>query len=169
MKKYAYIIPCVIGMFLYSCSSDDMNNNSNPIVNPDPTDEIKVESEWEPSTIQLIKIIPIYTLDYPHTANCKKDFLQLLSNNTAKYYRYENTACDETKYENAFVRAENSVSLNVLGYQIKGTITAETDSKMEVTSDISQYTPIIKVMYPEYEQYLEVLEGGTVKLTLNKK
>ena len=128
-----------------------------------------VKSEWEPSTIQLIKFVPIYTGEYPHTENCTKDFLQLLSNNTAKFFRYENNDCAVTEYANAFQRSGNNVNLNIMGYQISGTITAETDTKMEISSDISQYTPLIKAMLPEFEQYLSMLEGGTVKLTLNKK
>lgn len=90
MKKYLYLTLISFGMMFYSCGSDDTKNNPNPIENPDENQPVEVVSEWEPSTIQLIKIIPLYTLDYPHTANCTKDFLQLFSNNTAKFLRYEN-------------------------------------------------------------------------------
>ena len=43
------------------------------------------------------------------------------------------------------------------------------ETKMEISSDISQYAQLISTLYPDYAQYLSVLEGGTVKLTLNKK
>lgn len=169
MKKYLYLTLISFGMMFYSCGSDETKNNPNPIENPDENQPVEVVSEWEPSTIQLIKIIPLYTLDYPHTANCTKDFLQLFSNNTAKFLRYENAECKETEYDNAFTRNGNNVSLTVLGYQISGTISAETETKMEISSDISQYAQLISTLYPDYVQYLSVLEGGTVKLTLNKK
>ena len=83
--------------------------------------------------------------------------------------RYENAECKETEYENAFTRNGNNVNLTILGYQISGTISAETETKMEISSDISQYAQLISTLYPDYAQYLSVLEGGTVKLTLNKK
>ena len=45
----------------------------------------------------------------------------------------------------------------------------ETSTTMEIQSDISEYIPYIKIMFPEYEAYLDMLDGATVKLILDKK
>ena len=173
MKKCLFLSIIAFGLLFASCSSDDSPADVPVKENPDdpnnPGDNVTVKSEWEPTKIQLIKIVPVYTVDYPHSAGCTKDYLQLLSNNTAKFFHYAETTCDLTEYANAFLRNGNNVSLNIQGYQISGTITTETDTNMVIESDISEYVPIIKAMFPEYEQYLSVLEGGTVKLSLNKK
>jgi len=170
MKKYLFLSIIAFGLLFASCSSDNSSNETEiPDNTPDPNQPVTVKSEWEPAKIQLIKIVPVYTVDYPHSAGCTKDYLQLLSNNTAKFFHYEEQDCKTTTYENAFQRNGNNVSLNITGYQISGTITTETDTNMVIESDISEYVPLIKAMFPEYEQYLSVLEGGTVKLSLNKK
>lgn len=170
MKKYLLLSILSVALLFASCGSDDANkNNDNVNPNPDPTQPVTVKSEWNPTTIKLVKIITLQEIAYPHTANCTKDYLQLLSNNTAKFYRYQNANCTVTEYADAFKRTGNNVSLNMLGYQINGVIATETDTYMEVHSDISEYVPLIKAQFPEYEQYLSLLEGGTVKLSFNKK
>ena len=160
MKKYLFLSIITLSLLFSSCGSSDDPKN----------EEVETpQGEWIPQQIQLIKIVPVYTVDYPHTAGCSKDFLQLLADNTSKFFHYEGTNCEETEYENAFQRNGNNVSLNMQGYQINGTITTETETNMVIESDISEYVPVIEAMFPEYEQYLSVLEGGTVKLSLNRK
>ncbi|WLD23852.1 hypothetical protein NU10_00185 [Flavobacterium dauae] len=159
MKKYLLLSIITLG-FLFSCGSSD-DSKKEEVQTP--------QGKWVPQQIQLIKIVPVYTVAYPHTAGCTKDFLQLSTDNTAKFFHYEGSSCEETEYENAFQRSGNNVSLNIMSYQISGTITTETETNMVIESDISEYVPIIKAMFPEYEQYLSALEGGTVKLSLNKK
>lgn len=118
---------------------------------------------------QLIKIIPLYTMNYPHSVGCTKDYLQLMSDDTAKFFHYAETTCEITEYGQAFQRTGNDVTLNVMGYSIKGKVTSETSTSMEIQSEISEYIPYIKAMFPEYESQLALLEGGTVKLLLTKK
>ena len=157
-------------MLATSCGSDDSKtDNINPENPNNPNQPVTVKSEWEPKTIKLVKVIPLQTIDYPHTSGCTKDYLQLMSDNTAKFYHYEEADCKITEYANAFQRSGNNVTINVLGYSIKGEIKTETETYMEIHSDISEYIPLIEAQFPQYEQYLSMLEGGTVQLALNKK
>src|SRR5690606_13665938 len=158
-EKISFFSIITLG-FLFSCGSSD-DSKKEEVQTP--------QGEWVPQQIQLIKIVPVYTVAYAHTAGCTKDFLQLSTDNTAKFFHYEGSSCEETEYANAFQRNGDNVSLNRQGYQISGTITTETDTNMVIESEIAEYVPIIKAMFPEYEQYLSVLEGGTVKLSLAKK
>lgn len=159
MKKFLFLFILSAGLLFTSCGSDDKKD---PPVNT-------TQGKWEPTTIQMVKVMPLYTLDYPHTQSCPKDYLEFKANNNAVFFRHETANCTITEYENAFQQSGNNVSLNVLGYQINGAITAQTDTAMEIQSDISAYIPLIKAQFPEYEQYLSVLEGGTVKLSFIKK
>lgn len=161
MKKFLFLTILSAGLFFTSCGSDDSKKEENEVVTK--------PGDWEPTTIQLVKVVPLQTIDYPHTANCTKDYLQLSADNKAIFFRYEGTDCTVTQYADAFQRTGNNVSLNVLGYKIDGTIAAETATNMEIQSDISEYIPLIKTQFPEYEQYLSLLEGGTVKLSFVKK
>ena len=172
MKKYLFLTILSAGLLFASCGSDDSgkSDNGNTPENPEnPGQPVTVKSEWEPKTIKLVKIVPLYTLDYPHTSGCTRDYLQLMSDNTAKFFHYEGTDCKVTEYGQAFQRSGNNVTVNVMGYEIKGVVKAETDAYMEIHSDISEYIPLIKAQFPQYEQYLSVLEGGTVILSLDKK
>lgn len=174
MKKLFYITFLSLGFLITSCGSDDASTTKDPIKEENPNlqpDPVTVTAEWEPTTIALQTLIPLPfgDLAYPHTENCTKDFLQLFSDNTAKYFRYEGEDCKVTEYANAFKRTDNKVTLNVMGYQISGDIKNETSTSMEIHSDIAQYEEIIKIMFPEYADYLTLLNGATVKLTLNKK
>lgn len=161
MKKYLFLTIVSAGLFFTSCGSDDTKKVEEKVV---------IEpSKWEPTTIQLVKIVPLQTIQYPHTTNCTKDYLEILADNKAKFYQYKGTDCKITEYADAFQRKGNNVTLNMLGYKINGTIAVETETNMEIHSDISEYIPLIKAQFPEYEQFLSLLEGGTVKLSLNKK
>lgn len=175
MKKLFYISFLSLGLLFTSCGSDDTvsntdnpKNEENPTQNPPP---VTVTAEWEPTTIVLQTLIPlpIEDLEYPHTVNCTKDFLQLFSDDSAKYFRYEGTDCKVTEYQNAFKRTGNQVTLNVMEYQISGEIKNETATSMEIHSDVSQYEQIITIMFPEYAEYLPYLKGSTVKLSFKKK
>lgn len=161
MKKYLFLSILFAGLFFTSCGSDDTKKED--------TEVVTKPGKWEPTTIQLVKIVPLQTIEYPHTANCTKDYLELSAGNKAIFFRQEGTDCKVTEYTDAFQRSGNNVSLNMLGYKINGTIAVETATNMEIHSDISEYIPLIKEQFPEYEQYLSLLEGGTVKLSFNKK
>lgn len=161
MKKYLFLSILFAGLFFTSCGSDDTKKED--------TEVVTKPGKWEPTTIQLVKIVPLQTIEYPHTANCTKDYLELSAVNKAIFFRHEGTDCKVTEYTDAFQRSGNNVSLNMLGYKINGTIAAETATNMEIQSDISEYIPLIKTQFPEYEQYLSLLEGGTVKLSFVKK
>src|SRR5690606_556008 len=161
MKKYLFLSILFTGLFFTSCGSDDTKKED--------TEVVTKPGKWEPTTIQLVKIVPLQTIEYPHTANCTKDYLELSAGNKAIFFRHEGTDCKVTEYTDAFQRSGNNVSLNMLGYKINGTIAVETATNMEIHSDISEYIPLIKEQFPEYEQYLSLLEGGTVKLSFNKK
>lgn len=161
MKKYLFLTILSAGLFFTSCGSDDSKKNDSEVVTK--------PGKWEPTTIQLVKVVPLQTIDYPHTANCNKDYLELSAGNKAIFFRYEGTDCKVTEYADAFQRTGNNVSLNVLGYKISGTVAVETATNMEIHSDISEYIPLITAQFPEYEQYLSLLEGGTVKLSFIKK
>lgn len=161
MKKFLFLTILSAGLLFNSCGSDDTKKIDNEVVTK--------PGKWEPTNIQLVKVVPLQTIPYPHTANCSKDYLEISADNKAKFYRYEGSNCSVTEYADAFQRAGNDVSLNVLGYKINGTIAVETSTIMEIHSDISEYTPLIVAQFPEYEQYLSVLEGGTVKLSFIKK
>ncbi len=161
MKKYFFFPILSAGLLFASCGSDDSKK--------DETEVVTKANEWEPTTIQLIKIVPLQTIEYPHTENCTKDFLKISSDNKAVFFRYEGADCKVTEYADAFQRTGNNVSLNVLGYKVTGTIAVETNTNMEIESDISEYIPLIKAQFPQYEQYLSLLEGGTVKLSFIKK
>lgn len=175
MKKFLITSFLCTVLFTLSCTSDDNSSTKeNPIVsNPDTpgTDQVKVLAEWVPSTIKINSLIPISipTMDYPHTEGCTKDYLQLKSDDTAKFFRYEGANCAVTEFDQAFVRKGNDVSLNVMGYTISGTIKTENSTTMVIESDITQYSEIIKVLYPEYSQYLALLTGAKVELQLDKK
>ncbi|UUV22396.1 hypothetical protein [Paenimyroides aestuarii] len=160
MKKILFLFIAASAILFASCGSDDKKED--PPVS-------STQGKWEPTTIQLVKIAPLYTLDYPHTESCPKDYLEFTAASSAVFFRHETANCTVTEYANAFQQSGNNVSLNVLGYQINGTITAQTETSMEIQSDISAYIPIIKAQFPEYEQYLSLLEGGTVKLSFVKK
>lgn len=173
MKKTLLFSTLLLSLSIISCSSDDSTttDKGNPIIeNPDnPGNNVTVKSTWEPKTIQLVKVIPLYTIDYPHSEGCTKDYLQLLSNDTAKFFHYEGASCDVTEYGQAFQRNGNNVTMNLMGYTIKGVIASETSTSMEIHSEITEYIPYIKIMLPQYEQYLNLLDGATVKLLLTKK
>lgn len=160
MKKYISLLFLSLTLLVVSCGSSD-DSKKEP--------EVVIAGKWEPSTITLVKIVPLQTIAYPHTAGCSKDYLELSNNNSAKFFRYEGSDCKVTEYANAFQRTGNNVTVNVLGYTVKGEIKNETDTYMEVHSDITEYIPLIKAQFPQYEQYLSMLEGGTVQLALNKK
>lgn len=151
---------CAVALVFYSCESNNSPNDNEPQI---------ITTQWEPQTIELVKIVSLYTADYPHTNGCSKDYLELSSNETAVFFHYDDVECTVTKYEQAFERTENQVKLNMMGYEIEGTITKETATEMEIESEITEYIPYIKKMLPQYADYLDVLEGATVKLTLNKK
>ena len=161
-------------LIFISCSDDNNSTNDNVITNPDNENgggngsQITVLSEWIPADIQLIKIIPLQTFDYPHQEGCEQDVLQLLSNNSGKFLRHLETSCTLETYEQAFSRSGDQVTLNLSGYTITGTL-QETDTQMIITSGVDAYIPFIQAMYPDAEQYLSLLEGATIKLTLNKK
>lgn len=171
MKKHLVLAILSIGLLFTSCGSDDSTkkDEGTPENPSNPNQPVTVKSEWEPATIKLVKIVPLYTLDYPHAAGCTKDFLQLMSDDSAKFYRYQGADCKVTEYGQAFQRSGNNVTVNVMGYQVKGVIASETAIYMEIHSDITEYIPLIKAQFPQYEQYLSLMEGGTVKLALNKK
>lgn len=171
MKKYFFLAVVTLGLVITSCNSNDdqKTNVENPIITPEnPNAPVTVASEWEPATIQLIKIIPITTINYPHATDCTKDHLQIMSNNTAKFIRYTDADCKVTEYADAFTKNGNNVTVNVLGFNVSGTL-EENSTQMIITSDVDAYIPIIKAQFPQYEQYLGMIEGGTVKLTLQKK
>lgn len=161
MKKYLFLAILSAGLFFTSCESDDSKKNDNEVVTK--------PGEWEPTTIKLVKVVPLQTMDYPHTANCNKDYLQVSADNKAVFYRHEGTNCEATEYADAFQRSGSNVALNMLGYKISGTIAVETSTNMEIHSDISEYIPLIQAQFPEYEEYLSLLEGGTVQLSFVKK
>ena len=172
MKKYLFLTILSAGLLFASCGSDDTGKqeDTNTPGNPNnPNQPVTVKSEWEPQTIKLVKIIPLYTLNYPHATGCTKDYLQLMSDDSAKFFHYEGTDCKVTEYGQAFKRSGDNVTVNVMGYEVKGVVKAESDTYMEIHSDISEYIPLIKAQFPQYEQYLSVLEGGTVMLALDKK
>lgn len=172
MKRYLFLTILSAGLLFASCGSDDSgkSKDANTPGNPNnPNQPVTVKSEWEPKTIKLVKIVPLYTLNYPHTSGCTKDYLQLMSDDSAKFFHYEGTDCKVTEYGQAFQRNGNNVTVNVMGYEIKGVVKAEKDNYMEIHSDISEYIPLIKAQFPQYEQYLSLLEGGTVMLALDKK
>jgi len=163
MKKYLLLFIAFAGLTVTSCDTDDSKKEEvKPVV-------VTESADWEPTTIQLIKIVPLQTIPYPHTENCNKDYLKISKDNKAVFFRYEGAECAVTEYADAFKRDGKNVTLNVLGYQISGVIEVETTSTMEIKSDISAYVPLIKAQFPQYEQYLSLVEGGTVKLTFNKK
>src|SRR5690554_820530 len=157
MKKLLFFLIVLTGLSVVSCRTDDK---------PEPVVE---QGKWQPKTIQITKVVPLYTLDYPHSEGCSKDYLELNEDETAKFYHYEEGSRDEVTYENAFTRTGNQVNINVMGYAIEGEIVTETSTTMEIQSDISEYIPYIKIMSPEYEAYLDMLDGATVKLILDKK
>lgn len=157
MKKLFFILITLIGLSVVSCGSDDK------------TDQVTEQGKWQPRTIQITKIVPLYTMDYPHSEGCNKDYLEMGEDNTAKFYHYEEGTCEEIIYENAFTRTGNQVNVNIMGYNINGEIVVETSTTLEIQSDISEYIPYIKVMFPEYEDYLAMLDGATVKLILDKQ
>ena len=151
---------CAVALVFYSCESNNSTNDNKPQI---------TTTKWEPQTIELVKIVSLYTADYPRTKGCGKDYLELSSNGTATFFHYDGAECAVTKYEQAFERTENQVKLNMMGYEIEGTITKETATEMEIQSEITEYIPYIKQMLSQYADYLDVLEGATVKLTLSKK
>ncbi|HUH25059.1 MAG TPA: hypothetical protein VLY87_00390 [Flavobacterium sp.] len=159
MKKIFFLMALFLSLSIISCKSDD---------SPEDT-PITENQKWEPKSILISNGLISYPMDYPHSAGCAKDYLDLVSNDNAKFFHYAETTCEVTEYSNAFQRTGNNVTLNVMGYSIKGKITSETSTSMEIQSEISEYIPYIKVMLPEYEQYLSILDGGTAKLLLTKK
>lgn len=173
MKILKLLAVCLFSSsLLLSCSDDSTTTDKgNPIIeNPDnPGNNVTVKSTWEPKSILISKGIISLPMDYPHSEGCTKDYLQLLSNDTAKFFHYEETSCNVTEYGQAFQRTGNNVTLNVMGYSIKGVITSETSTSMEIQSEISEYIPYIKAMFPQYESQLTMLDGATVKLLLTKK
>ena len=176
MKKLVLMALACSAFIVTSCGSDDNTPvTDKPIVeNPGGgEEEVKVTAEWEPATVKLNMVIPLpgvpTSMPYPHTQGCTKDYLQLKSNNTAKFFRYEGTDCKETIYDQAFVRNGNNVTLKVMEYTISGVVKSETATAMVIESDFSQYEALIGVLYPEYKDYLKLLAGSKVELQLTKK
>lgn len=155
-------------LFFTSCSDDNSTKENNQINNPGDNNAITVVSEWNPSSLQIIKLIPLETFEYPHQVGCEKDYLQLLSNNTGKFISFNENDCAQEVYEQAFTRSNDQVTLNLNGYTISGTL-QETDNQMILSSPIDDYLPFIQTLYPEAEQYLPLLEGATIKLLFTKK
>lgn len=174
MKKYIYLAIVSLGLLVMSCNGND--DQKTEIENPNPTPQdpntpVTVASEWEPATIKINSLIPlpIPSIDYPHANGCTKDYLQIKTDNTAKFFRYAENSCEETVYNEAFVRSENNVTLNIMGYTISGVITTESSTTMKIESDIKQYEVLIETMFPQYATYLTALGGSKVELQLNKK
>lgn len=173
LRKF-FTFLAIVSFMAVGCSEDNNNSNNAPITG-EPGDTgggqnnpVTVSSEWIPANIQIIQIIPLETIAYPHIQGCENDYLQLMSNNTGKYYKHEEGDCTLEIIEQAFVRNGDQVTLSLNGFTVSGTI-AESANQMVVTSSANEYLPFIQQMYPEAEQYLSLLQGATIKLTLNKK
>mgnify|MGYP001260789727 CR=1 FL=1 len=160
MKNHLLLAILVIPLFFISCNSKEKEKND---------EEIIFQTHWVPTKIQLVKIIPLYTINYPHTENCAQDYIQLNTDETANFVRFSGVNCEETIYQKAFVRNGEEVSLNIMGHQINGMITLEDANTLLIESDIVEYTSYIEQILPDYSQYLSVLNDAKVTLELKKK
>lgn len=160
MKNHLLLAILVIPLFFISCNSKEKEKND---------EEIIFQTHWVPTKIQLVKIIPLYTINYPHTENCTQDYIQLNTDETANFVRFSGVNCEETIYQQAFVRNGEEVSLKIMGHQINGMITLEDANTLLIESDIEEYTSYIEQILPDYSQYLSVLNDAKVTLELKKK
>lgn len=158
MKKILFLFFAASTLLFAACGSEDKNE----------TPANTKTGKWEPTTLELIKVITLYNLEYPHSESCPKDYLEFKADNNSIFYRHETGDCKLTEYQNAFVQTGNNVQLNVLGNQISGKIVSQTETSMVIESEVTAYIPIIREQFPDYEKFIPVLEGGTVKLTFVK-
>lgn len=161
MKKYFLILSLLSVVGFTSCSSDDNSGNQGQ-----PNALI---GKWVPekaSAVVLGQEIPDYTYQYPHTAGCTKDYIELSENNISNLHRFEGTACAETTSEHPWSRNGNVLTLTVLGQQITGEIKTETNTTLVLESSASEYAEIIAQIAPEIPPAL--LATAKIRLTLNK-
>ncbi len=161
MKKYFLIVSMLSVVGFTSCSSDDNSGNEGqPNV---------LIGKWVPekaSAVVFGQVMENYTYQYPHTAGCTKDYIQLSENNISNLHRFQGTTCTETTSEYPWSRNGNMLTLNVLGQQITGEIKTETNNILVLESSASEYADIIAQIAPEIPAAL--LSTAKIRLTLNK-
>lgn len=161
MKKYFLLLSLGSVLGFTACSSDDSSGNQ--------VEQNGLRGKWVPekaSAVILGQEIPDYTYQYPHTAGCTKDYIELLDNNISNVHRFEGTACAESNTQQSWSREGNILTLTVLGQQISGEIKTETNTLLVLESNASEYAEIISMIAPEIPPAL--LATAKIRLTLNK-
>lgn len=168
MKKLKIIALSMLATsFMLSCSGDDTPAN-NEQENQQPVNQVTITATWKPTTIQIVNIVVLQSIPYPHAQGCNSDHLNIYSDNTNKMFNYTAETCEENVQENAFQRNGNEVTINIQGFEISGTV-QETNTQMKVSSDISEYQEFVEAFYPDYADMLNTLSGSKVVLTLEKQ
>jgi len=157
MKRIFFLLTLFVGVSIASCSSDDKSE-----------DGVVEVGKWEPTTLEVETLLPIPKLDYPHSEGCDRDYLEIRNDDTATFYHFEEDTCNQVVYDNAFEKNGKEVSVNLMGFEMKGEIVSEDSESMTIRADISELLPYLAVMYPEYSGMLAALTGSKIKLTFKK-
>lgn len=163
MKKNLLFFGLFLLFSVVSCTSDDSTTTTEVTPNPSTGD-------WIPGQISLMNAnVPIFNAPYPHAEGCDKDYIRLLSNSTATFFEHEPGTCAITETLQPWNRDGNQISLVIYNTPVTGTIILETATQLIIESDADQYTSLISILYPQFADYIDLLEGMKVQLVLNKK
>jgi len=163
MKKNILLFAFCSIFALVSCSSDDSSISTE--VTPIPS-----TVEWIPGQISLMSgSTVLFTESYPHANGCDKDYIRLVGNTSATLFEHEPGTCAITETTQSWNRNGNQISLVIFDTPVTGTIISETATQLTIESDVSQYSAMISLLYPEIVDYLNLIQGAKVRLVLDKK
>lgn len=163
MKKSILLLSFCSILALISCSSDDSSNITEVTPNPSSVD-------WVPGQISLLSGgTALFNDSYPHAEGCDKDFIRLVGNTSATLFEHEPGTCAITETIQPWNRNGNQISLVIYDTPVTGTIISETATQLTIESDASQYTGLISLLYPQFADYIDLIQGMKVQLVLNKK
>lgn len=163
IMKRNILLFCLLSIFTFvSCSSDD-SSGLNEEIKPTSTD-------WVPNKINIVNgSSTLFSEDYPHAIGCNKDYIRIENSNSVVLFEHEQGTCTVIETVQPWNRSGNQVTLVIFDITVSGTIISETDKQFVIESDVSQYKAIIAILYPQFLEYIELLDGLKVQLILDKK
>ncbi len=121
MKKVALSFALVIGLIVTSCNKDDDNTPN-------------VVGKWNISKQGIFTNSVESLTDYPHEANCGKDYMQLNADATMIDGEFTSitTPCQELKVSGTYTLKDNKLSLNNDGGTRNYDVILQTDTELKI-------------------------------------
>ncbi len=176
MRKY-FLAIVVVAMFSFSsCSSDDNTSDhiEEEIVDPEIPEEEEEEEvnilhgKWIPQVAHVDALGNAIEENYPHKDDCDKDYLEIEAEVSKFGMHAEN--CDLEVFSQEYVLDGDSISLNLLSFDVNLTIVDNTEDTLILGGNGVAFAPLIPLLFPEYADMIPeaLLHLVTVELELTK-